>query len=398
MSAAQPTPAPRVVLCIASLVPEHGGPSRSITGLASGLAAGGMDTHLLSLDYGSRFAAPVLPADPAVQVHLPPCPTGWRQTLRWTPAFAGQLEALVGHHAHSIVHDNGVWLGNNAQAARVARRCGRPLLISPRGMLGRWALSQSRWKKRAAWWVFQRTALQQAAALHATSAQEAAEFRALGLRAPIAIVPNGVDLPPLSLRRARAVGAPRVALFLSRVHSKKGLPLLLEAWAAVRPSGWVLRIVGPDDGGHAAEVGALAQRLGIAAAVQLAGAVDGAARWSEYRAADLFVLPSHNENFGLVIAEAMAMELPVLTTTGTPWEALRTERAGWWVNASPEALQEALREALQAPPDTLAAMGARGAAHVRASFSHERVAARMAMVYRWLLGQAAQPDGVLVDR
>lgn len=397
MSAAQPTPAPRVVLCIASLVPEHGGPSRSITGLAGGLAADGLDTHVLSLDYGARFAAPVLPADPRVQVHQPPCPGGWRQSLRWTPAFAEQLTALVGTRGDSIVHDNGVWLGNNAQAARVARRCGRPLVISPRGMLGRWALAQSRWKKRLAWWLFQRAALHQAAVLHATSAQEAAEFRALGLRAPVAIVPNGVDLPALPARPQRPPGAPRVALFLSRVHPKKGLPRLLEAWAALRPSGWMLRIAGPDDGGHAAEVRAQAARLGIAAAVQLVGAVDGAARWTEYRAADLFVLPSYNENFGLVIAEAMAMELPVLTTTSTPWEALRTERAGWWVEPDLEALQGALRDALQAPPDRLAAMGARGAAHVRATFTHERVAARMAMVYRWLLGQGARPDCVQVE-
>lgn len=388
---------PRIVLCVGSLVPEHGGPSRSLTALASGLAGTSLDTHLLSVDAGPQYVAPLRPDDPRVQLHLAKPASGLRRRLRWSADFAARLGALVAPHPASIVHDNGLWLPNNAQAARLARAHSRPLVISPRGMLAHWALAQGRLRKRLAWWAFQHAALRSAALLHATADAEAAEFRALGLRAPIAIVPNGVDLPPPAAAPQPRSGRLRTALFLSRVHPKKGLPLLLTAWARLKPADWQLRIVGPDDGGHTAQMQALAAQLGIAATVRFEGPVGGPARWATYRAADLFVLPSHNENFGLVIAEAMACGLPVLTTTGTPWPALHTQQAGWWVAAEPAAWTAALNAALSTPEPVRQAMGARGAAYVRAHFEWSAVAQRLLPAYLWLLGRGPRPDCVQLD-
>lgn len=238
------------------------------------------------------------------------------------------------------------------------------------------------WKKQLAWALYQRRDVVGARALHATSEAEAAGFRALGLTQAIITLPNGVELPPAGERPAP--GTTRTALFLSRIHPKKGLVELVEAWSCVRPAGWQLRLVGHDNTGHAPAVEAAIQKFGVADSVRLEPAVEGDAKWAAYRAAELFVLPSYSENFGIVIAEALACGLPVVTTTATPWAALREHRAGWWVECGVEPLVPALREATALATPELRSMGQRGADWVRADFAWERIGAEMLRAYRSL--------------
>ena len=143
----------------------------------------------------------------------------------------------------------GLWLPSNHAAARAARRAGRPFIVSTRGMLAPWSLAQSRWKKRFGWTLYQRRDLHSAALFHATAEQEAEDVRRVGLRQPVALIPNGVDLPG-RYGTDRPKGEARQALFLSRIHPKKGLLNLVQAWAAVRPEGWELVLAGPDADGH----------------------------------------------------------------------------------------------------------------------------------------------------
>src|SRR5262249_18492865 len=156
-------------------------------------------------------------------------------------------------------------------------------------------------------------------AFHATSEAELAETRALGLTQPVHVVPNGVAITDLCLVHERQPQA-RTILSLSRIHPKKGLPLLLRAWAALadrRPQ-WRLGIAGPDELSHLAELKALAHDLG-APRVRFLEPLYGSEKQAALQNADVFVLPSHNENFGLVVAEALAAGTPVIATTGTPW-------------------------------------------------------------------------------
>ena len=160
------------------------------------------------------------------------------------------------------------------------------------------------------------------------------------------MIPNGVDVPSETAdSRFRETGAPRRALFLSRVHPKKGLPLLLDAWAEVRPAGWELVVAGPDEGGHRAEMEAQAARLGIAGDVRFGTPWPTTAKWALYRSADLFVLPTHSENFGVVVAEALAAGVPALTTVGAPWRDAPRPGCGWWTAIGVRPLAEALRDA-----------------------------------------------------
>lgn len=342
-----------VVHTVASIDPRHGGPSRSVPALVRALAADGVGARLNVTNRDGRLSAPV---------------------------------------GADIVHDHGLWLPGNHAAARAARSSGIPLVVSVRGMLEPWALAHRRWKKRAAWMLYQRADLSGAAVIHATSEAEAESVRLAGVRAPVAVVPNGVEvLDPLP---ERAPGDVRRALFLSRIHPVKGLPLLIEAWARVQPVGWELIIAGSDEGGHRAHVETLVSTSGLADAVSFAGPISDADKWTLYRTADLFVLPTHSENFGLVIAESLGAGVPVLTTTGAPWCLLETEGCGWWTDPTVDGIATALTSATGLPSEVLDAMGERGRTVVARDFGWPGVAAQMHDLYRWLLGSGQRPDTV----
>lgn len=224
---------------------------------------------------------------------------------------------------------------------------------------------------------------------------EAVHFRRYGLTNPIAVVPNGIDLPNLGPRPDRG-GKMRRVLFLSRVHPKKGIEHLLRAWAHVhrRETDWQLLIAGPDEVGHRTEMQRLIDHLGLVNVLWL-DAVHGQEKSDLYRAADLFVLPTHAENFGLVVAEALAHELPVVTTRNAPWDGLERHRCGWWIDLSEEALVTALDEAMSLSDAERHAMGARGRAWMERDFTWPAIAKQMHEVYTWVLGGGPPPSFVM---
>jgi glycosyltransferase involved in cell wall biosynthesis len=259
-------------------------------------------------------------------------------------------------------------------------------------MLGAEAVAFSKLKKGAFWRLFQARALRDAACLHATSEAELGDIRAAGLTNPVAIIPNGVDLPPPA---PADPGRPQTLLSLGRIHPKKGLDTLVRAWAAVEDAhpDWSLRIVGPAELGHDRELSALAVSLGLKR-VSIEGPAFGEDRLAAYRDASLFVLPTRHENFANSVAEALAAGVPVISTKGAPWAGLQRELCGWWVDHGPEPLAAALGVALSLPRDTLTDMGMRGRAWMARDFSWEHVADEMLAVYAWLTQGAEQPSTV----
>jgi glycosyltransferase involved in cell wall biosynthesis len=285
--------------------------------------------------------------------------------------------------AADVVHSHGLWMMPNIYPAWAAAAAGRPLVVSPRGTLSAVARARSRGRKALVWRMGQRRAVLQAACLHATSEQEYADIRACGLSAPVAVIPNGVDLP--AARQARAPSDHRRLLYLGRIHPIKGLPDLLRAWAplSARHPDWELRLVGPDCDGHLAQLHRLAQELKLQR-IAFAPAAYGEAKTAEYHAADAYVLPSHSENFAMSVAEALGHGLPVVATTGTPWAALAAKKAGWWTPATAAGLEHALGELMSLQAGALERMGERGRAWMANDFSWAQVGAQMEGAYRWL--------------
>ncbi len=385
-----------VIITISSLLPQSGGTSRTSTQLCAALAPLGVKVDLLSLDYGLRHGTPLLPRSDLVTTHLLPCHYSRPLRLIWAPQYRRALATRARQLAPALIHDNGVWQTTNHAAARVARQLDIPLIISPRGMLEPWAMQYKSWKKAPAWHLYQQRDLRTARVLHATSDMEALSLRALGLRQPIAVIPNGVETPPDAGTEKPRTG-PRTALFLARVHPVKGLLNLVKAWSQLRPSGWRAVIAGPDEGGHRAEVEAAVQAAGLAGQFLFAGPVEGRAKWDLFHGADLFVLPTFSENFGVAIAEALACGVPVITTKGAPWQVLRSHQCGWWVEIGAEPLAEALQAAMGLPEAERRAMGHRGRGLVAQHYLWPGVAARMLEVYRWMLGRGSRPDCVVLN-
>ncbi len=378
----------RAAHAVGHLAADHGGPSRTVTSLCRALAAVGVSVEIVTTP--PRGAEDVVrPPESLVAVRYAEAAGALWQ--RAASPFA-QAVAAVARPAPAVVHDHGLWLPTNLAAAHAARRAGVPLVVSPHGMLSAWALGFNRTKKRAAWALYQRRALGWARLFQVSAEAEGEDVRRAGLRQPVAIIPHGVDGPPAGLPpRTCPTGGARQALFLSRIHPKKGLLPLVEAWAAVRPPGWALTIAGPDENGHRAEVERRVQALGLGDVVSFRGPADDDEKWALYAGADLFVLPTFSENFGIVVAEALVAGVPVLTTRAAPWRVLEERGCGWWIELGAEPLAAALAEATRTPEGALRAMGERGRAYAEANLSWTRVAAEQADVYRWLVGTGPRP-------
>jgi len=256
-------------------------------------------------------------------------------------------------------------------------------------------LKYKSWKKKLVWWLWQKSAIEMAAMLHATAQEEADNLRALGLKNPIAIIPNGVDVPANAA--SHEPESERIVLFLSRVHPKKGINNLINAWGKLKPQGWKLVIAGPDEAGHLAEVQSQIAAAGLTTQVQCIGPVEGEAKWQLYQQASVFVLPTFSENFGIVIAEALAAGVPVITTTGTPWRELPEKGCGWWVDIGVQPLVGALREALGLTDEQRRDMGLKGREWMQAEYSWSKIATEMIAAYRWVLEGGSPPACVRLD-
>jgi len=243
--------------------------------------------------------------------------------------------------------------------------------------------------------LLQGDVVRRASCIHATSEQEHDEIRDFGLKNPIAIIPNGIDVPELDGHSTAATDFGRTVLSLGRIHPKKGLDLLVRAWAHVETAHaeWRLRIIGPDERGHASELAALAAEL-KAKRVSIEGSVAGDAKTAAYRDADLFVIPTMNENFAVTVAEALAAGTPVIATKGAPWRGLASEGCGWWIDHGLEPLVATLAKAMAMRREALQEMGAKGRAWMARDFSWDRVGRDMLDVYRWLAVGGEPPAAV----
>lgn len=312
-------------------------------------------------------------------------------TLRLSSGLRAELDGFCG--APSVVHSHGLWRMPNVAAASAARAARRPHVVSPRGMLAPAALVYSRASKAVFWRLLQGPALRDVGCIHATSPAERDNIRSFGLTAPIAVVPNGVDLPDLSGPRPTAPGGVREALYIGRLHPIKALDALIVAWAKVTSSsrrGWRLRIVGTSELGYGENLSRMVASLGLSD-VSIEGPVFGPEKFQVFRRAEIFVMPTRNENFGLTVAEALASETPVICSRGAPWEGLDARRCGWWIPFGVEPLTAALEAAMTLPGPERRAMGARGREWMAADFSWDSVARSMLEVYRWLLDCGDRP-------
>ena len=276
-----------------------------------------------------------------------------------------------------IVHS--MWTPPVLRACHAALRAGTPLVRVPHGCLNPAALRHSAWKK-ALVSPLERHYMRRAACILVTTETEKAaverwvsgvrRIEAVGMGIDDLLMPDIPDIPELPPKRTDE--GPKTFLFVGRLHPLKGLDLLL----AVLPAGAFLRVIAPDDG-QQARYERLARRLGVADRVTFLGVKTGTEKTREMREADALVLPTHSENFGFAVAEALVVGTPAITTKGAPWEGLETHGCGWWTDVNVASLRAALADCASRSRAELAEMGARGRAWMLSDFTWRSCAERV---------------------
>lgn len=369
---------------------EASGPAYSVPRLAQALVAHGHRAELITL------GRPGCKIEKGVRVtRHKPDPVGLPILARLGRSRS-MSKALMLDDAQ-IFHTHGLWMMPNVYPGLVARQSGRPFVLAPRGMLGRDALHFSSAVKHLFWALWQARAVSQVRCFHATAPSEYEDIRAFGLRQPVAIIPNGIDLP--NLKADGHFTSPVVAPFilsLGRIHPKKGLDRLIAAFALVADEHpeWRLRIVGPDERGYAELLRRQISQQGLDGRVAIEPPLFGEDKFRLMRQAGVFALPTLNENFGMTVAESLAVGTPVIATKGAPWIGLTEHRCGWWIDHGPEPMAAALRCALTMSSEERHAMGKLGREWMARDFAWEGIGAKMVLVYAWLLGLGPKPDCV----
>lgn len=320
-------------------------------------------------------------------------PGPWR--LGRSPEMYRWLKEKASSGELGIIHTHGMWMMPNIYAGWVARRYRIPFIVAPRGTLSEYSMASGSKVKRLFWPLVQRPVLEAVTCFHATCEAEVLDIRRLGFRQPVAIIPNGIDLPD---RRGTYSGKFRSVLYLGRIHPEKGVESLIRAWAIIEQEapGWMLRVVGFGDPGYVEYIKRLTQELNIERC-EFVGPLYGDAKMRAYQECDLYALFSLGDNFAMTVAEALAVGRPVISTKGAPWQGLVTRRAGWWVDGSVDAFAGALKAAVSTPRDELLEMGERGRQWMLEEFSWFRIGRDMKSLYQWILLGGKLPSFVVCD-
>ena len=274
-----------------------------------------------------------------------------------------------------------------------ARKQGIPYVITPRGMLEPWSLSQKKWKKKLAWWLYQRNDVQKSACVFTTAKMEAEHVSNLGITTFKSVIPNGIEIDGYPCKTSIDMVKKQV-LFLSRVHVKKGIELLFEAWKRIHRDfiDWQLLIVGNGETDYIRALELKIDSLEMSDCIKIHPPVFGDAKTQLYHESALFCLPSYSENFGMVIAEAMSCGTPVITTTNCPWEILNETKTGWCIDLSVDNLEHALREALSMNETDLYEKGRKASQLIRENFDYRSVTRNTLRLYQWLLNGGEKPE------
>lgn len=287
-----------------------------------------------------------------------------------------------------LIHINGIWTPQNYLFQNVAQKIGIKVLLSPHGMLEPYILNRNSLKKKVALFLYQRQAIITADFLLATANSELLNFRKLGFTRPAGVVPNGLSIAGIEKKKLiPSEGSHLKILFLSRIHPKKGIELLIEAMYRLKDQKIRLVIAGAGNADYMEELRQLTIKRKVENKIVFVGGVYDKDKWELYAQADLFVLPTYSENFGLVVIEALAAGIPVITTKGTPWQELETFKCGWWIDMSIGALAKAILEAKNKSSVELHKMGERGRNLVIEKYDSKVIAKEMFGIYNNILNR-----------
>ena len=300
---------------------------------------------------------------------------------KWKRAVGELLDEIK----PDVVHVNCCWTPDCAMIQKLAQSKGYKVVLTPHGMLEPWIVHRHYWtRKLPALWLYQKAAIRNADCIQATADSERENLLKLGYNSKIEVVKLGIDAGTITEKKSWK--NTKQILFLSRVHPKKGINYLVEAATILRKELEDYRIViaGEGDPDYVERQELKVYEAGLFNVVDFVGGVYGDEKWELFQNSDFFVLPTHSENFGLVIAEALASGTPVITTVGTPWKDLNTDHAGAWIEIGTQPLVESLRKFIALTDEQLEMMGRNGRKLIETKYSARGMAEEMMGLYKRL--------------
>jgi glycosyltransferase involved in cell wall biosynthesis len=377
----------KIVNVIQSVASEASGVSYSVPQLVNGLNNKGQhEVKLCTLDAGKQIYKKF---DFEFKTFSLDGPRGVPTNLKGSQGLLSYLKDCE----NTIIHTHGLWRIINTYPKKLSLNDnGNKFVISTRGMLSPYSFQKNRAAKLLFWKLLQLPALRACNCIHATSEAEYSEIRNAGIDVPVAIIPNGIGIS--ELKRTPIKDRENSIVYLGRIDPKKNIEMLLKAWFLLKnTTGWKLKIVGPIDSSYAQELKSYASKLDCGN-IEFLGAKFGLEKYQIYDSSKAFVLPTINENFGLVVAEALAHGTPVITTKGAPWSAIEEYKCGWWIDPKCSELIRSLEMLMGNDNNFLEQMSVSAVNLIKKHYSWESVVGQFFELYNWLDGNTTKPPFV----
>lgn len=374
----------KVLQSIPFMLASQGGPSTCTCDLLQGLYDNGANVDLLTskcynpkdrnLGEGSQWLKEV------------------KMDYRTPLALSKTTDKFLRDTEYDIYHANTLWLYPVHAVCAYARKVRKPYVLSTHGMLYPTALAVSRWKKRLMRAMWYNKDIMQADCLHATCMAELEHNRKWGYKGPIAVIPNPVvfhkfvnDNQDTSLNVL--TNGKRTIGFLGRLHPIKKVENIIYALNLLEPefrNKVKLDVMGKFDDKYELWLKEEVKRLGLEDSVEFVGFVSGKEKYERLKKLSALMVPSAQENFGMIVPESLICETPVYASLGTPWSELNECRCGWWRDNEPKTIAGVIKEILSMSDEDLRSMGRNGRRLMEEKYEQHKVAAMMQQLYDWI--------------
>lgn len=373
------------ILEIGTLNIKKGGPPFSLSRQMMGVNLNGIETVCFmqpcdvsdiiekNLDY--RFSRPIV-------VRL--------FGMEFFPGINNSLNELA---SCDIMHIQDTWTYLSHGSAKYAYKHHIPYVIAPRGNLYKKAMSKKRFKKLLAWYTYVRKDLENAACVQATCLEEMVQLRELGLKRPIAVIPNSYDIDTIKNTKYCKDDIFRVG-YIGRLHSRKNVDLLLYSLSQLLIEGVQIELCIIGDGENETNLRLLSEQLGIEKNVRFLGFLSGDEKDKAIRQCHVFCFPSDFENFGNVVPDVLSRGIPVITTKGMPWRSVDESNSGWWIDNNQDEIIKTIKIAYSMDRHELELMGENGRKLIKENFSMEKIGLELKELYLWILDGGTKPDFV----
>lgn len=383
----------KILQTISGLTARSGGPSTCTRDLMVGLREVGTDVQLLTVRPSNR------------ELHNLGDGSDWLKEVDYdyrTPFMISQnVQRFLRDNDYDLYHCNALWMGVNHDTCRIAREKGKPYIISPHGMLYPTALKVHAWKKWILLNLWYNKDIHNACCLHTTCRQEMEHCRTFGYKGPIAVIPNAVVFPKdvdVKKRSDMSEQGKRVIGFLGRLHPIKKVEQILYALSLLRKKDITLaqkvclQIMGKYDDNYEQWLKDEVKRLELEDCVEFVGFVSGKEKYERLSKLSALMVPSAQENFGMIVPEALICGTPVYASLGTPWGELNEYNAGWWLDNEAETIAGVIKEILSLSNDELHRMGCNGRKLMEEKYEQHKVAEMMKRLYEWIVIDRMEED------